>query len=225
MSIFEAIRVKIRINFMSDNNMNYKCYGHFYSSSELNFRDVLLITDLDDISDDTQIDLLMVMMNPGSSEPKDQNVKVTIFSKSCVLTKPDNTQSQIMKVMADNNFRTAIVINLSDVRESKSSLFTRKLKGLSFGSFGDRHSIFSENRSEELDQILEKCKTSSVVFASGVNYKLRFLTSRAVSKFDAYRIAGNKSKKGLFYHPLPRSKEKQREWVRDINEQLKRLAS
>ncbi|OOE63500.1 hypothetical protein BZG19_16205 [Salinivibrio kushneri] len=205
--------------------MNYKCYGHFYSSGKLNFRDVLLITDLEDISDDTQIDLIVVMMNPGSSEPKDSNDKITIFSKECVLTKPDNTQSQIMKVMADNNFQTAIVINLSDVIEPKSSLFIRKLKEFSYGSFGHRHSIFSESRCDELNQILEKCKTSSVVFASGVNYKLRFLTSRAVSKFEAHRITGNRSKKGLFYHPLPRSKEKQKKWVLSINEQIKSLKS
>ncbi|CEO39095.1 DUF1643 domain-containing protein [Photobacterium kishitanii] len=223
--MFKAVGVKTRINFTSNSNMNYKCYGHFYSSCELNFRDLLLITDLEDISDDIQIDLLVVMMNPGNSEPKDSNVRATIFSKPCVLTKPDNTQSQIMKVMGDNNFRTTIVINLSDIREPKSSLFTRKLNRFSFGSFGEGHSLFSESRCDELNQIIERCKASSVIFASGVNYKLRFLTSRAVSKFETNRIVGNKSKKGLFYHPLPRSQEKQQEWVKGINEQLKRVIS
>ncbi|NRB80238.1 MAG: DUF1643 domain-containing protein [Saccharospirillaceae bacterium] len=200
--------------------MKYRCYGHFYPLREPSFRDVLLISDVENIKDNFAVDLLVVMMNPGSSEPLNTNDKVTVFSKECVLTKPDNTQSQVMIIMKDNGFRTAVVINLSDVREPKSSRFSRKLKGLSFGSVGEKHSLFSEQRNEELSGIIDKCGSCPVIFASGVNYKLRFLTSQAISKFENNRIIGDKNMKGLFYHPLPRSKQKQEAWVDEINRQI-----
>lgn len=50
------------------NHMKYKCYGHFYPLIEPTFRDIPLISDVE-IIDDPVIDLLVVMMNPGSSEP------------------------------------------------------------------------------------------------------------------------------------------------------------
>jgi hypothetical protein len=204
--------------------MKYKCYGHFYPLSEPTFRDILLISDVE-IIDYPVIDLLVVMMNPGSSEPLDCDVKVTVFSKECVLTKPDNTQSQVMKVMMANDYRTALVINLSDVREPKSSQFSRKLNGLSFGSIGEKHSIFSNQRNKELQSIIDKCGSCPIIFASGVNYKLRFLTNKATSKFDENRIIGNQNTKNLFYHPLPRSKQKQEEWVSKINYKINQKAS
>ncbi len=205
--------------------MKYKCYGHFYPLRELSFRDVLLISDVENISDNFVVDLLVVMMNPGSSEPLNTNDKITVFSKECVLTKPDNTQSQVMEVMTENGYGTAVVINLSDVREPKSSHFSRKLKGLSFGSVGEKHSLFSEQRYEELSGIIDKCGSCPVIFASGVNYKLRFLTREAISKFEDNRIIGIKNMKDLFYHPLPRSKQKQEEWVDEINRQIRHSAS
>jgi hypothetical protein len=90
------------------------------------------------------VDLLVVMMNPGSSEPIEGEglSEQLLLSKEYVPKKPDNTQSQIMKVIESQGYLTALVINLSDVREPKSTIFARKLKQLSFASIGEKHSIF-----------------------------------------------------------------------------------
>jgi len=205
-------------------NMKYKCYGHFYELNDVPCRDLLIISDLEIITKNIVINLLVVMMNPGSSIPLDDGFAVNIFSKECVLTKPDNTQSQVMKLMNTNNYNTAVVINLSDVREPKSSKFALKLKGLSFGPMGEQHSIFSEQRNQELINIINSCGPCPVVFASGVNYKLRFLTSKAKQSFSNNPLIGKQNNKGLFYHPLPRSKQKQNEWVDEINIKIKNLS-
>ncbi len=203
--------------------MKYTCYGNFYElNDDTKCRDILVISDQKEI---TGIDLLVVMMNPGSSMPLDVNKTVNLFSQKCVLTKPDNTQSQIMKVMDESSYSTAVVVNLSDVREPKSSKFARRLKGLSFGSCGERHSIFSSERHQDLETIIDASGTCPVIFASGVNYKLRFLTAKALQSFSDERIMGEKNKNGLFYHPLPRSKKKQDEWVAKITAQLKKYTS
>lgn len=203
--------------------MKYTCYGHFYElSDDTRCRDILVISNQVKI---TEIDLLVVMMNPGSSMPLDGAQTVNLFSQNCVITKPDNTQSQIMRIMDENGYSTAVVINLSDVREPTSSKFARRLKGLSFGSCGEQHSIFSSVRTEDLKRIIDASGTCPVILASGVNYKLRFLTSKALQSFSADRVIGKQHKNGLFYHPLPRLKKKQDEWVANITAQLKNHVS
>lgn len=202
--------------------MQYSCYGHFYelerAGKKIPCRSSLLIT-REPMNAIHNVDLLVVMMNPGSSAPiegKDLSEQL-LLSKEHVPTKPDNTQSQIMKVMESQGYLTALVINLSDVREPKSSIFSRKLKQLSFASIGEKHSIFSDARNSELSNVLNACADTPVIFASGVNYKLRFLTQKALSKFDDDRVVGIKNNKELFYHPLPRAGKKQEQWVNKIN--------
>jgi hypothetical protein len=65
---------------------------------------------------------MVIMMNPGSSKPHrwyENNTKES-------LAIPDNTQSQIMKVQ-NCNLQYARVLNLSDLREAKSSIFYDKI--------------------------------------------------------------------------------------------------
>ena len=170
-------------------------------------------------------DLLVIMMNPGSSRAiSDEPIEIidqSIKSLShLVQAHPDDTQSQIIRLMGLHNFQTALVINLSDVIETNSNTFVKELHECEYADAGSDHSIFNDIRTSELEEIKTLTRNCPVIIASGVNYKLRFLTRIAESSFDSSRVIGWKNSKGLFYHPLPRSKSKQEEWIQKIGSEI-----
>ena len=96
---------------------DFEINGLFYENKNLLCRKYLDIKRNEAISNKS--DLMVVMMNPGSSRPEDGNEKNIIASKAV----PDKTQDQIMKVMNNCNFNYARILNLSDLREAKSKVF------------------------------------------------------------------------------------------------------
>lgn len=68
-------------------------------------------------------DLMVVMMNPGSSYPLDGIDNNSIPSEA----DPDTTQQQIMKVMDAALFNYARILNLSDLRTPDSNELYRFL--------------------------------------------------------------------------------------------------
>lgn len=210
--------------------MKYSCFGHFYKNNLVTCRSVLLISKkpLEEIS---SYDLVAVMMNPGSSVPLETDIKditatyPTENISDLVPTKPDDTQFQIMEVMSRNNLSTACIINLSDVRDADSSKFISSINKLEHSIIGNAHSIFSVTRKMELKKILKKSCNCPVIIASGVNYKLRFLTNNAVNHFKPDLLIGNKKENGLYYHALPRLLEDRVKWVNEILHQLERKLS
>ncbi len=191
----------------------FQITGLYYEELGFKFRKYLNIKKID--CDRAIPDLLVVMMNPGSSRPEDGNENNTVES----IAIPDNTQSQIMKVMLNAGFEFARVLNLSDLREPKSNEFYKKMAELD--SKGISHSIFDINRQDDFNQLW--VNNVPVIYGWGVNDYLKPLALKAM---DACNVAlpfglQKLSYPWAFYHPLPPVYKKQLEWVEEISEQLR----
>src|SRR6202042_3301860 len=111
---------------------------------------------------DRRPDAVFIMMNPGSSRPLNE-VDNRIHAKaihelsiSLVPTKPDTTQYQVMRVMHHCEWRHVRVLNLSDLRCTKSVKFFKQFKQLEAVASFDSHSVFSSRRKHELALKLTK---------------------------------------------------------------------
>ncbi|MCE9554180.1 MAG: DUF1643 domain-containing protein [Planctomycetes bacterium] len=218
----------------------YRVFGHFYSiripaRKPIPCRSVLeLVSEevvpqsLDAISQ-RKPDAVFVMMNPGSSRPLvDVDTHATAKSIhampiSLVPTKPDTTQYQVMRLMFYCKWRHVRVLNLSDLRCSKSGEFFKEFKRIEEEASFDAHSIFSTHRSNELTSKLTQYKSIPVIRAWGVSAELDPLIHRC-----AARIAKHKSVRGLikagtadkYLHPLPSLQRQKLLWVDRMVKQL-----
>jgi len=192
--------------------------GFFYKKEDYTFRKLLNI--IKKSSKSTTPDLMVIMMNPGSSHPEGtkgyKEIPEDLFDKM-VPTVPDNTQDQIMRLMLACNFKYARIINLSDLCESKSNCFYSKLKDLNL--YNISHSIFYDERKLELEKLMElKVK---LIVAWGVNKSIKDLAEKAIGKIGLPKIGLNKENiEWAYYHPLPRSIQKKKEWVKEIENQI-----
>ena len=205
---------------MLDTNFEYNAL--FYNDDKYKYRRYLEIKNK---KYNEENDLTVVMMNPGSSKPKniDENNNNNDFLNKFVEVHPDPTQSQIKKIMDACKFEYAKIINLSDIRDGNSASFYKKLRSdLSFLN----HSIFSDNNEIYLkDYISPK---STFIFCWGVNKKLTPLTNLALFRIEKlfginqqiYGLKPSKNQSG-YYHPLPRTNKKKKKWVENIISQIK----
>jgi hypothetical protein len=110
--------------------------GHFYNivvgAQRVRCRSALEIVreELMPVRIDAAPDAIVVMMNPGSSQPTDsvpEEVELTRFllTLKLVATKPDTTQYQIMRLMHYCGWDHVRVLNLSDLREASSASFVK----------------------------------------------------------------------------------------------------
>lgn len=195
---------------------NFEITAFFYNSDNLEFRRYLEIRrkGFDHIKKN---DLTVIMMNPGSSKPKDID---NDFLDKFVTSHPDITQYQIMKVMNNCNLNYAKIINLSDIRSSSSNDFykmlSNELKEID-------HSIFEDSNDKHLKGYLNI--ESKFILGWGVNKKLTKLSKKALEKLErlSVKLFGLKHSKNKYgyYHPLPRNKQKQLEWVDKITKLIK----
>lgn len=191
--------------------------GLFYELAEYKCRKYLDIKrkSSTDTTDSINIpDLMIVMMNPGSSYPVDGIENNTIESEAI----PDRTQDQIMRVMNDSNFNYARVLNLSDLRTPKSPVLYKFLK--SEKSSLVAHSIFDAKRKADLDKLF--VHNVPVIFGWGVNKSLTCLAKQAIQNIKCDNPIGLKKNDSdvAYYHPLPRVYSDQIEWVNAINGML-----
>ena len=217
----------------------YDVFGHFYSvefsrNKFVECRSVLEIVEQAQNPDKMSVlskrkpDAVFIMMNPGSSRPL-VDVKNRIAADelpelpiSLVPTKPDTTQYQVMRLMHHCEWRHVRVLNLSDLRCSKSGRFFKQFKGLEDETSFDSHSVFSIRRKNELALKMTNDKTIAVICAWGVSAELDPLIERCTS-----RITQNKTIKGLlkagttnkFLHPLPSLQTQKMAWVNRMVEQ------
>ncbi|MEJ3661645.1 hypothetical protein WD277_11805 [Pseudomonas fragi] len=163
----------------------------------------------------TQIaDALVVMMNPGGSEPLCGWGKAP---KTLTPAKPDITQYQIMRLMKVFQWKLVRVINLSDLVDKKSASFRKKLGGLS-----PEHSIFSASRKSQLQHNIENANI--VLCAWGCHVGLRQLSKSAINSLPL-KLYGLKGATDFSYkHPLPRLAQARREWLTDTIAMLKTVA-
>jgi hypothetical protein len=160
-------------------------------------------------------DLLVVMMNPGSSKPASGKYEWNQVTE----VKPDRTQMQIMRVMNNCRFDYCRILNLTDIQETKSKTLIEILSKPKTKQLP--HSIFDPSRKADFDDLYPK--NTMTLLAWGVHDALNDLARQAIEK------VGNKNSMGLkkensdlaYYHPLPPSYYKQQKWVRKISKQLK----
>jgi len=146
----------------------------------------------------TSPDLMIVMVNPGSSKPKDKNYNNSEEAE----TISDRTLDQIKIVMDKCDFNYARVLNLSDLKTETLDDFYIKLDGLEYTS----HSIFSDERVEDFENLF--VKNVPVLVAWGIrveeNEKAKKIAENAIGKINNKNIDGwlKEGTKFSYYHPL-----------------------
>lgn len=213
--------------------MEYLVYGSFYdltigNTGTIPCRNVLEIYRKDYLVEQSfdgslfygKPDAIFIMMNPGSSEPREFGYKIPklsadalsdkLLKERLVKTKPDTTQYQVMRIMRAMQWNHVRVLNLSDMREAKSNLFITKIKALD----NTIHSIFSSGRKKELEQALNVKYNAPIVCAWGVNSGLLNLANLCLQSIPQNRMVGMPCKvESLYYHPLPSLVSSQMEWL------------
>lgn len=190
----------------------YEVRGCFYRLNGLDCRKYL---DIRMRSSNLQHpELLVVMMNPGNSRPVDGEYLIHREAEAI----PDRTQVQIMRLMENCGFSYTRILNLTDIQETKSIRLFRILADIKKKNMA--HSIFDPRRREELDALVPDNATT--VFAWGVAEELTELAQQAVKRFAGQIVHGLQKDPGktAYYHPLPPSYYKQKEWLNLMTEQL-----
>ena len=188
--------------------------GLFYEINDLKCRKYLDIKSR--MSKLNKPDLMVVMMNPGSSYPLDGNDNNHSPSKAV----PDDTQDQIMKVMLNTQFEYARILNLSDLRTPDSKELYKFIR--SKESIDIDHSIFHSNREKDFNSLF--INNVPVIYGWGVNSTLTNLAKLAIERINHPNPIGLRkdTSKYAYYHPLPRIYSKQVEWVEKVSSMLKR---
>ena len=168
------------------------------------------------------------MMNPGSSRPlievnnRIYADEVHDLSISLVPTKPDTTQYQVTRLMHYCEWRHVRILNLSDLRCSKSIEFFKQFKRLEEEHSFDSHSIFSDRRKDELTLKLTKDKTVPVICAWGLSSELDPLIERCVPSIIRNKTVMGLMKEGTtnkYLHPLPSLQKQKISWVNQMVKQ------
>ena len=165
-------------------------------------------------------DLLVIMMNPGASRPLDA-LWSTGGDSGFVTTQPDRTQYQIMHLLLEAQkgglpWQHARVVNLSDLRTPKSTIFLEKLNRY---ENDDSHSLFSATRLGERDALF-RCWNTPVLCAWGMSPKFGPLATLALAAARGHPLLGL-SANGLAYrHPLPQRYDLQLQWLNQVADQF-----
>ncbi len=219
---------------------NYGVFGHFYSvqlaSKEvIECRSVLEIANHNILPEDhsklssRRPDAVFIMMNPGSSRPlvgvnnRIRAKKMNILPISLVPTMPDKTQYQVMRVMHFREWKHVRVLNLSDLRSSKSPEFIKSFQRLEREHGFESHSIFSAERKDELRSKLRRRNNAPLVLAWGISDKLTPLIERCmaslpkIGKVFGLMEPGSTNK---YRHPLPSLQKDKQRWIKQILQQF-----
>jgi hypothetical protein len=215
----------------ADLRKKYEVKGRFYllanTNSKIKCRSLLTITDR---TRAIEKKLLVIMLNPGSSRPLDNEYLESRISKTQIgqlndisLTdaRPDATQYQIMRVMDEFEFSHADIINLYDVREPKSGiLFARAKKH----SFPKETSIFTEARQSELNTYFTN--TSNVILAWGRVTPIAAVEEMALEKISKLvsKVLLVRGTDNVIYHPSPQNHKLKLKWLENIFGQLRSSA-
>ena len=196
----------------ADLKPKYNVLGHFYSiefapKNIVDCRSVLEIVDKELATKAATIsgrkpDAIFVMMNPGSSKPlipvghHVYDEEIHDLPISLVPTKPDTTQYQVMRLMHYCDWQHVRVLNLSDLRCSKSNAFFKQYKALEVDGF-DSHSIFSKRREQELTSKLTRHNAVPVIRAWGLSTELDPLIDRCTSRLGKSKAINGLLKEGM----------------------------
>jgi hypothetical protein len=213
----------------------FAAFGHFYNLKINNkifkCRSVLNIVSIN-ISDYSQIvpNAIVVMMNPGSSRPLDSLYSPAEYTTNEILsgkwvkvfvsTRPDNAQYQIMRVMRIRNWKYVRVLNLSDLRNGNSGMFSLEFKNASNIDSSNPHCITHPNRINELTDATQTKMNVPIIAAWG---NTGVLLDSAKSFLDIHKsVIGIRSDElsTAFRYASPYLKEKKLQWLSGILSQL-----
>ena len=232
----------MKFQYADELKKRFTCYGHFYelvllNGDRLKCRSVLEIVDADisreapsDLSE-MQPDVVVVMMNPGSSHPKDiyhMDKEIEYprsggsMRKDLVLTQPDNTQYQIMRVAVRQEWKHIRVLNLSDLRDPKSGSFLQKVDALSGIMGGHVHSMFCAERAAERNHALLRKKRTPVLLGWGQDPGLIRLAEQCLACLEGELTCTVASDVHplLNAHPSPMLQSKKLEWLETMIREL-----
>lgn len=213
----------------------FTCYGHFYEwvfmgGERAHCRSVLEIVD-STLSQENPAelslkapDVVVVMMNPGSSHPKDiahkdQPIEYAPPSepmrKELVLTQPDNTQYQIMRIAMAKGWKHMRVLNLSDLRDPKSGHFLQKYETFAGLMGGHTHSIFCAERRAECTHALQRSSRTPILLGWGQMVGLVPLAEQCLKRIQNEPTCAVPSDIHplLNAHPSPMLQAKKLEWL------------
>lgn len=193
----------------------FQVFGRFYllegKADAYKCRDLLEIHREQILED--PCDAVFVMMNPGGSKPTDGVDSEPISRAKLAHTVPDQTQYQLMRLMEEFQWNRVRVLNLSDLRNAKSSTFMTEARIFSEREGHASHSIFCTKRTEELAKALVRKSDAPLFTAWGVSTGLREMASLALDALGEKAIGlAHKNGPWAFLHPLPRSHVRQQEW-------------
>jgi len=227
----------VEINFLyaAELKKKFDIYGSYYDLS-LNYEVFPCRSELHIISkniylDDRKPDAVVCMMNPGSSRPLDisyipkiiepSEMKEEFKNKEVIPIQPDNAQYQIMRVMVEKDWKKVTVINLSDLRESKSKELPKLLKKMDEFDSGGHHSIWCENRREELERIIHSDEIP-VILGWGQEKPLLKQAELALDYLKGKNMVGlaYDEMKIWYRFPSPLMQKAKLAWLSDILELL-----
>lgn len=188
-----------------DFSEKFEVKGTFYQKEGVKYRRLLEIKSKKKTPCD--VDLLVIMMNPGSSCPINH-----LYDNKLTITEPDDTQFQIMRVMERIGYNYAYIINLADNCESQSRIFIKSIK--------EKPSLI-ESIFFDVSKISKYIELEiPIILAWGVSKKLNPLVDKTIPFLKDKKCYAIKHKKDensyRFYHPLPRNNKDQINWVRNM---------
>jgi hypothetical protein len=194
-------------------NQDYEVSGYFYRSHGKPCRRELYIKTKGCSS---SVDLLVIMMNPGSSHPKNtpdyKNISKEMFEK-IVPTEPDKTQHQIMDFMKKHDFKHACILNLSDLCNQKSEeLTSATILPCSNFNTPDSARKTIENYAPNVQNIVVAWGCKRMFKPLILNAKLALAERKNTVVFGFNQLKDNKS--NFFYHPLVRDKN----WLENLSQ-------
>ena len=220
----------------------FVCFGHFYelvlmNGARMKCRSVLEIVDAALVPETPSAislmkpDVVVIMMNPGSSHPKDIYHLDDEFEyprangslrKQLVLTQPDNTQYQVMRVAVSKGWNHIRVLNLSDLRDPKSGSFLQKAGELAGVMGGHTHSIFCAERAEECSHSIQRSANTPIMLGWGQDPGLIPLAEQCMRRIggEPTRTVASDVHPVLNAHPSPMLQAKKLQWLETMIQEL-----
>lgn len=221
------------MNFIYSKELNqmFEVTGHFYnlklSGSVFKCRSVLEIRKKDHSGVNGLPDIVVIMMNPGSSRPVDKTYKIKSFSKKgfvhmklkeMVPARPDNAQYQIMRLMIFNKWSFVRVLNLSDLRNGNSGKFKTEFINAMKLDKTNPHCLTHKDRSKELINFL-KSKNGKIIAAWGSISELK-IPAENILKLNKNIIGIINGNVPNYRYASPYLKSQKTEWLKEIQKKL-----
>lgn len=213
----------------------FRVLGHFYNSviggHIFQCRSSLEIICKSILDSHSELpDVVVIMMNPGSSRPIAIDYKPASFSpdeifsckweKEIIPTRPDNAQYQIMRLMVLNNWCHAKVLNLSDLRNGNSGELSKEFEMASVIDPSNPHCITHASRRVELENELKTKPGGPVIAAWG---SVKVLKESAITAIELLpELIGLKLDHPWYRYPSPYRKDQKLDWLKKMDEIVKK---